>query len=160
MSLSGENTSTFVQLKIKLDKRSRDLQKEISKKQIGHLGRCIFWTLTSTAYKTDLQCLFKEYSSKREIHNNMNHTNIKYPRCNMDCHLCGERHGSGADELLERLEGTQRAQRCALKRFTNQFCGQTFVRMANCRLPGFVLWSSHHHCERLPKMQFAKCCWR
>lgn len=28
------------------------------------------------------------------------------------------------------------------------------------QLPGFVLWSSHHHCERLPKMQFAKCCWR
>lgn len=116
-------------------KRSRDLQKQISKKQIGHLGRCIFWTLTSTAYKTDLQCFFLEYSSKREIHNNMNHTNIKYLRCNMDCHLCGERHGSGADELLERLEGTQRAQRCALKRLTNQFwLGQTFVRtLANCQ---------------------------
>lgn len=53
----------------------------------------------------------------------------------MDCHLCGERHGSGADELLERLEGTQRAQRCALKRLTNQFwLGQTFVRtLANCQ---------------------------
>lgn len=75
------------------------------------------------------------YSSKREIHNNMNPTNIKYLRCNMDCHLCGERHGSGADELLERLEGTQRAQRCALKRLTNQFwLGQTFVRtLANCQ---------------------------
>lgn len=121
MSLSGENASTFVQLKIKLDKK--ELRFAEANFQEANWPSWEMYLLD-----TDLNSLqnrspvfFLEYSSKREIHNNMNHTNIKYLRCNMDCHLCGERHGSGADELLERLEGTQRAQRCALKRLTNQF---------------------------------------
>lgn len=144
-------------------KRSRDLQKQISKKQIGHLGRCIFWTLTSTAYKTDLQCFFLEYSSKREIHNNMNHTNIyKYQ-------ISPLQHGLSPLwwtpwQWCRWAAGTAGGYTaCAALR--PEEVDKSILTWPNIcensgQLPGFVLWSSHHHCERLPKMQFAKCCWR